>query len=178
MNTNIAEFDQAATQIAGLAKYQELFDSCAQLMAEALLADRKIFSIGTDIAALSAQQFSELLTHNPDQPRPPLPAIFLPGKPGCSEHFSALGQEGDFAIFFCGPEALTPLDDLLDVCLQRNLTSVLISPDHDHLEATDKALEIRLEYRSLADHMTNLSAVCNYLTKSIEKQLFGRQPNA
>lgn len=175
MNTENPAFEKAASQIAELSNLQDLFESCAQLMAEALVNGKNIFSIGLGAATSSATQFSDLLLNSADDTRPPLPAIFLRDDQTAQQQFLASASEGDFAILFNGPDENKRLDGWLDSCLNHSVTSVLINPDLNQFEPTDKALEIRLEYSSFTDYLFYQSAISNYLTKSIEKQLFGRQ---
>ena len=73
------------------------------------------------------------------------------------------------------PSSSAEIDTWLDICLEKGIASLLINPDIETINPTDKALELRLEYRSFPDYLTTLAAVSNYLVKSIELQLFGRQ---
>lgn len=175
MNLETVDFEYAAEQIARLNGLGELFESCAKLMTDSLLNGGTIFCIGSSSTNSAAIQFSDMLVKCPDGLRPPLPAVVFRNDASSLQQLQALAKESDFSIFFSGPETDDQLDSWLDACLNKQLTSVLINPDLDQVEFTDKALEIRIEYRSFADYLTSLTAVSNYLTKSIEKQLFGRQ---
>lgn len=175
MITQNLDFDSLSSSVQELSKVQELFESCAQLIADSLVGDGKVFCVGKALTAASARQLSEQLACNPEQLRPPLPAIFLDANEATLQKLQALGNEGDFAILFAGPLDNQSLDSWLDACLSIGITSVLICPDISGLESTDKALEIRLEYQSISSYLTMVSALCSFLTSSVEIQLFGRQ---
>ena len=169
------DFEQIAEDVAKLSKFQELFDSSSKLMSDALLGDGTIYCISGVFCASSAQQFVDLLACSPDETRPTLPTQYLNSDARGQKQFEALVKENDFAVFFSDPVRNQSLEALLDCCLEKGVASLLISPDLNHIESTDKALEIRLEYLSFSNYSTSLSAVSNYLTRSIETLLFGRQ---
>jgi len=168
-------FEQIAGHAQGLKKFEELFDSSSKLMADALLNNGTIFCLGGSFCVSAAQQLTDLLTCSPEEMRPALPAENLSVNARGQRQFSALVTETDFAVFFRDPVQDSNLDALLDMSLEKGVASLLISPDLRHIKPTDKALEIRLEYPSFSDYLTSLSAVSNYLTRSIETLLFGRQ---
>ena len=175
MVNNRAGFEQIAESIQGLKQFQELFDNSSQLMADALLNDGTIFCAGGPYCTSAAQQLADMLTCSPDETRPALPAENLGANIRGQRQFIALAKEQDFAVFFRDSVQDPNLETLLNISLEKSVASLLVSPDLDHVEPTDKALELRLEYSSLSDYSTSLSALSNYLTKSIETLLFGRQ---
>lgn len=175
MVNNRTGFEQIADDVSRLAKYQELFDSSSKLMTDALVNDGVIYAVSGAFCSSAAKQFCDFLAGSPDDTRPPLPAQYLCVDTRGQRQFDALLNQNDFAVFFGDPTYAPILESLLDTCLEKGVASLLICPDLNHIESTDKALEIRLEYSSFSDYSTSLSAVSNYLTRSIEMLLFGRQ---
>ena len=175
MVNDYADFELIADSVGRLKQFQELFESCSKLMTDALVNDGTIFCIGGQFCASSAQQFIDLLASSPDETRPALPALYIGADMRGQKQFEALAKENDFAVFFNDPARSANLEALMDCCLEKGIASLLISPDLNHIEPTDKALEIRLEYTCYSGYSTSLSAVSNYLTRSIEMLLFGRQ---
>lgn len=167
------EFVRISEKVLALARHDDLLSSCAELMARCLVNDRKIMSVGAGLGRSPAKTFTSLLLRNPDENRPPLPALFVPGGRNGATQIQTLGIAGDFAIFFGDIAHQNETERGLDICLEKGITSVIISPDVSDIQTTDKGLEIRIEYGCAADYLLGLVAVCNYLTKSIEHHLFG-----
>lgn len=149
-----------------------IFASCGQLMAESLLNNGKILSMGFDLTDHISQQLTTMLTANPDKPRPALPAVSFQASNMGIAKLRSVAREEDFMVVFGCQDDLQRRDQVIEQCTQTNCTSVLFTPDLDGVHSNDKTLEIRLEYNSQATYQTSLSAICGYLVQTIEYHLF------
>ena len=89
----------------------DILGSGAELIHQALLADKKVFCCGIGLDASTAVLFSELMTRGLGRERPALPAVELASRFGVlpesaqlwmSGQIQAQGQPGDVALIFAG----------------------------------------------------------------------------
>ena len=177
MQLQTPDFSDLASRIGALAQYSELLDSCAKLMSDTMVQEGTLYCLSDSTGLSAATQLATTLNHSPESLRPELPAMTLQLNAAGMSHFNAIASAGDFAFFIGTQEYPSDIDQWLDICLEKEITTVLINPDLDSVAVTDKALELRLEYRSFSDYLSSLSMVSNYLVKSIELHLFG-SPNS
>lgn len=173
MKLQSPDFEDLATTIGGLSQFRELFDSCAKLMSDTMIQEGTVYCMSNAVCLPAAEQMATTLNHSPEDLRPGLPAVAIQMDLAGKSRFGAIASTNDFGFFIGTQTSAYDVDQWLDICLEREITALLINPDLESVASTDKALELRLEYRSLADYMSSLSAVSNYLVKSVEMHLFG-----
>jgi len=143
-----------------------IFSSCGQLMAESLLNNGKILSIGFNHTHHLSYLLTNILTENTDQPRPALPALSFQANTIGLANFRSVLQEEDFVVIFGCQKDLQRRDQVIEQCTEANCTSVLFTPNLNNVHSNDKTLEIRLEYLSQTTYQTTLSAICGYLVQT------------
>ena len=161
-----------------------------QLMAEALLADRKIIVCGNGVDAALAQLFTCNLLNRFDDDRPALPGLTLGANNatvtaiahsiGISEIFSrelrALGQAGD--ILLCINSA-TSTDNLLravQAAQERNMGIVILSNARDSEIGTlmrPEDIELRVDATKQARIVEVHTMVIHHFCELIDHNLFG-----
>ena len=173
MQLHPPDFGTLALTLDDLSHFSELFDSCAKLMADTAIGGGTLYCVADAICFSAAQQTATMLSHSPEDLRPGLPAAALQTDLAGMSQYKTMATANDFAFCIGSPAVPSSIDDWLGICLERNITALIINPNLESIIATDKALELRLEYTSFVDYMLNLSAVSNYLVKSIEMHVFG-----
>ena len=162
----------------------------SQLMSQALLQDRKIFTCGSGADAALAQLFCAHLLGKLEQDRPALPAFCLSSdatsltaiaaSAGEAELYSrqlrALGQEGDVLLLISSGVSGAGLLAALEAAHERNMPVVALSNSSDKilensLQAEDAALMIDSTKRSRMLELQTM--VLNSLCQLIEFNLFG-----
>ena len=168
----------------------EVIERGGQLMAEALLADRKIIVCGNGVDAALAQLFTCNLLNRFDHDRPALPALTLGADSasvtaiaqsiGISEIFSrqlrALGQAGDILLCI---NSSTGTDNLLlavKTAQERNMGIVMMSNTKDSeigsLMRPEDA-ELRVDATQSARIVEIHTMVIHHFCELIDHTLFG-----
>ncbi len=108
----------------------EVVGNVAEQVAQTILSDGKVFSIGLGPDSASAQALSSLMRWGILRERPSLPVIELIDHKTApqdsdmlwpAEQLRALGQSGDFAVIFATSLKQTEIDRLSEVAFQRNV---------------------------------------------------------
>ncbi|MFO1436276.1 MAG: phosphoheptose isomerase [Gammaproteobacteria bacterium] len=164
----------------------------AELLAQALLADRKIMTCGNGGSARDAQHFSSEMLNRFERERPGLAAIALTTDPSTitsiandydfSEVFAkqvrALGHPGDYLICYSTSGRSANILRAIDAAHDREVRVVLISGRDGGeaaqlLQADD--VELRVPSRSTARiqevHLTITHCLCDL----IDRQLLGQE---
>lgn len=162
----------------------------SQLMASALLADRKIIACGNGVDAALAQLFACNLLNRFEEDRPALPALTLAadnasitgiardGSPNeiFSRQLRALGQAGDVLLCINSSEGASSLVRAVQTAQERNMGIIVMS---NSLE-TELGLLIRPEDVELRINATRRARIVELHTMAlhsicelIDQRLFG-----
>lgn len=131
-----------AMSVDGLA---ETIEQGSQLMAKALLADRKIIACGNGVDAAVAQLFACNLINRFEQDRPALPALTLGTDSACvtaiaqssnindifSRQLRALGQAEDILLCINSSRGAGNLLRAVQTAQDRNMSVILLSNSQD-----------------------------------------------
>jgi phosphoheptose isomerase len=123
----------------------EAIEHGGQLMARALLADRKIIACGNGVDAALAQLFACILVNRFEADRPALPALTLGAENACvtaiaqsssindifSRQLRALGQAGDILLCINSSRGAGNLLRAVQTAQDRNMAVILLSNSHD-----------------------------------------------
>jgi D-sedoheptulose 7-phosphate isomerase len=142
----------------------DTIERSSQLMATALLADRKIFACGNGVDGVLAQLFVCNLVNRFEEDRPALPALALGGdsttltaiastgsmKDVFSRQLRALGQADDVLLCICSAKGAGNLVQVVQTAHERNMSVILLSNTHDtELGALIQAADAHLQVSSL-----------------------------
>ena len=168
----------------------EVIERGGQLMAEALLADRKIIVCGNGVDAALAQLFTCNLLNRFDDDRPALPALTLGADSasvtaiaqsiGISEIFSrqlrALGQAGDVLLCINSSTGTDNLLRAVQIAQERNMGIVMMSNTGDSelgsLMRPDD-VELRVDATQPARIVEIHTMVIHHFCELIDHNLFG-----
>ena len=168
----------------------EVIERGGQLMAEALLADRKIIVCGNGVDAALAQLFTCNLLNRFDEDRPALPALTLGADSasvtaiaqsiGISEIFSrqlrALGQAGDVLLCINSSTGTDNLLRAVQIAQERNMGIVMMSNTGDSeigsLMRPDD-VELRVDATQPARIVEIHTMVIHHFCELIDHNLFG-----
>ena len=168
----------------------EVIERGGQLMAEALLADRKIIVCGNGVDAALAQLFTCNLLNRFDDDRPALPALTLGADSasvtaiaqsiGISEIFSrqlrALGQAGDVLLCINSSTGTDNLLRAVQIAQERNMGIVMMSNTGDSelgsLMRPDD-VELRVDAAQPARIVEIHTMVIHHFCELIDHNLFG-----
>jgi phosphoheptose isomerase len=161
-----------------------------QLMASALLGDRKIIACGNGVDAALAQLFVCNLLHRFDEERPALPALSLStdhtsltgiawnGSPQdiYSRQLRALGQDGDVLLCINSAAGASNLSRAVQTAQERNMGIIVLSNSTDGelpplLRPNDVELRINATRRARIVEMHTM--VLHRFCELIEYSLFG-----
>ena len=168
----------------------EVIERGGQLMAEALLADRKIIVCGNGVDAALAQLFTCNLLNRFDEDRPALPALTLGADSasvtaiaqsiGISEIFSrqlrALGQEGDVLLCINSSIGTGNLLRAVQTAQERNMGVVMMSNVGDSEIGTvlrPEDVELRVDATQPARIVELHTMVIHHFCELIDHSLFG-----
>tara|TARA_R110002124_G_scaffold62737_4_gene171350 strand:+ start:5793 stop:6392 length:600 start_codon:yes stop_codon:yes gene_type:complete len=160
----------------------------SQLMAAALLADRKIIACGNGVDAALAQLFACNLLHRFEQDRPALPALSLTADyasvtaiaqdGALNEIFSrqlrALGQAGDVLLCINSSEGSSSLLRAVQAAQQRNMGVIVMTNTRDTalgaaLRPEDVALQVNTtrQSRIVELHTMAIHSFCELIDHSL-----------
>ncbi len=168
----------------------EVIERGGQLMAEALLADRKIIVCGNGVDAALAQLFTCNLLNRFDDDRPALPALTLGADSasvtaiaqsiGISEIFSrqlrALGQAGDVLLCINSSIGTDNLLRAVQTAQERNMGIVMMSNAGDSEVGTlmrPEDVELRVDVTQPARIVEIHTMVIHHFCELIDHNLFG-----
>ena len=168
----------------------EVIERGGQLMAEALLADRKIIVCGNGVDAALAQLFTCNLLNRFDDDRPALPALTLGADSasvtaiaqsiGVSEIFSrqlrALGQAGDVLLCINSSIGTDNLLRAVQTAQERNMGIVMMSNAGDSEVGTlmrPEDVELRVDVTQPARIVEIHTMVIHHFCELIDHNLFG-----
>ncbi len=123
----------------------EAIEHGSELMARALLADRKIIACGNGVDAALAQLFACILLNRFEADRPALPALTLGAENACvtaiaqsssindifSRQLRALGQAGDILLCINSSRGAGNLLRAVQTAQDRNMGVILLSNSRD-----------------------------------------------
>jgi phosphoheptose isomerase len=123
----------------------EMIEQSSQLMARALLADRKIIACGNGVDAALAQLFACNLINRFEEDRPALPALTLGAESACvtaiaqsssindifSRQLRALGQAEDILLCINSSRGAGNLLRAVQTAQDRNMGVILLSNSRD-----------------------------------------------
>ncbi|MEH6635596.1 MAG: SIS domain-containing protein [Halioglobus sp.] len=162
----------------------------SQLMAKALLEDRKIIACGNGVDAAQAQLFASNLLSRFEHERPALPALALgcdgasitaiAHSSGINEIFSrqlrALGQPGDVLLCINSSSGANNLLRAAQAAHERNMTVIALSNTSDdelsaliHAEDVELRVAATRQPRIVEMHTIAIHSLCEL----IEHSLFG-----
>ena len=190
----IAEHFQGSIEAAAMAvdAFAQPLAEAAELIAQTLLADRKIMVCGAGPDAALAQLFVCHMQASPERERPALPAISLAADgaaisalatsgPECdlfAAQVRALGQPGDTLLCINSAASGDALAGALGAARERNLSVVLVSNGDDGqlpALAGDPAA-ILLPAATRRSHIIELQAgILNCLCQLVDNNLFGEE---
>lgn len=160
------------------------------VLAECLLAERKVLVCGNGCSSLNAQFFATTLMNQGERERPALPAILLDNgsamqaaiendyspHDALARQIRALGQAGDVLVIFSRTGIPANLLNAITAAHDREMLVIAISAqDGGHLPAllSEQDVEIRApltsRFRIYENHLLLSFALCEL----IEFQLFG-----
>ena len=168
----------------------EVIERGGQLMAEALLADRKIIVCGNGVDAALAQLFTCNLLNRFDEDRPALPALTLGTDSasvtaiaqsiGISEIFSrqlrALGQAGDVLLCINSSIGTDNLLRAVQTAQERNMGVVMMSNAGDSEIGTlmrPEDVELRVDATQPARIVEIHTMVIHHFCELLDHNLFG-----
>ena len=126
----IAQISLSADSVAGMA------EAAAPVIAGAMMAERRVYSIGTGIDAHIARTFCHVIREGLGTERPNLPITPLTSDAAAhwvAREIRTLGQPGDVAIVWGSNLTASGVDSLHSALIQREVTSFWIgatSPSH------------------------------------------------
>ncbi len=123
--------DSAQTKLRVLESLAMPIAESIELLARALLDERKIIACGNGSSAAAAQHFTSLLVNRFERQRPPLAALALSAD---SAALTAIANEGDYSRVFAKQiEALgRPGDVLVAISTSGNAANVLTAIEAAH----------------------------------------------
>jgi D-sedoheptulose 7-phosphate isomerase len=165
----------------------------SQLMASALLSDRKIIICGNGVDAALAQLFASNLLDRFEADRPALPALTLGGdnasvtaiaqSNGINDIFSrplrALGQAGDVLLCINSSEGAGNLLRAVQAAHERNMGVIVLSNTGDGELCTligDEDVELRVHATRQTRVVEIHAMVIHSFCELIDNSLFGNYP--
>ncbi len=190
----IAEHFQGSIEAAAMAvdSFADPLAQAAELVANALLADRKVMVCGAGPDAALGQLFVSYMQCPPERERPALPAVSLAtdgaalsglataeaGADLFAPQVRALGQAGDALVCINSAPRGDALVGAVRAALERNLSLVLVSNGDDgQLPAlAGDTAAILLPAAARRSHIIELQAgILNCLCQLVENNLFGEE---
>lgn len=173
----IASFFQRHIESASLAvdDIAEIAGAAAGIASEAILTERKLFSIGLGADAASAIVLASLLRSGVLRERPSLPVLELAeyridsvqtGINWVSQQLQALGQSGDVGIIFAANLSQPEIQRIQVVTEQRQITPVWLGQ-------RGPGLSLHSEKDSVECRLTLNHAIAICLARLIETNTFG-----
>ncbi len=182
--------DAIQIQQESLLYLPELIEFASQLMASALINDKKIISCGNGGSSGNALHLSALMLNRFQRERPSLPAITLNGDTltltsiANDYHFDevfakqlrALGQEGDILLCYSTSGNSANILKTVTVAQEKNIPVIALTGQTggslaDFLSETD--LEIRVPATEAAHIQETHLLITHCLCDLIDQQLFG-----
>jgi len=182
--------DAIQIQQESLLYLPELIEFASQLMASALINDKKIISCGNGGSSGNALHLSALMLNRFQRERPSLPAITLNGDTltltsiANDYHFDevfakqlrALGQEGDILLCYSTSGNSANILKTVTVAQEKNIPVIALTGQTggslaDFLSETD--LEIRVPATETAHIQETHLLITHCLCDLIDQQLFG-----
>lgn len=168
----------------------ELIESGSQIMATALLADRKIITCGNGVDAALAQLFTCNLINRFEEDRPALPALTLGSENACltgiaqsgsikdifSRQLRALGQVGDVLLCINSSRSTGNLFRAVQTAQERNMFVIVLSNSRDgELGALIRPEDVHLQVHATRQaHVVEIhTMVIHSLCELIDRRLFG-----
>lgn len=182
--------DTIETIAMSVDRLAEMIEVGSELMANALLADRKILSCGNGADAALAQLFTCNLLNRFEQERPALPALTLGAdnasvsaiaqSSGIDDIFSrqlrALGQAGDVLLCINSSTGASNLLRVVQAAQERNMGVIVMSNSSENelsalLRGEDVALKIdaKRQARIVELHIMLIHSFCEL----VDHRLFG-----
>lgn len=167
-----------------------MIESGSQIMATALLADRKIVMCGNGVDAALAQLFTCNLMNRFEEDRPALPALTLGSEPACvtaiahsnsmkdffSRQLRALGQAGDILLCINSSRSAGNLLRAVQTAQERNMGVIVLSNSRDgELGALIRPEDVHLQVHATRQaHVVEIhTMVIHSFCELIDSRLFG-----
>lgn len=166
----------------------ETIEHSSQLMAKALLADRKIIACGNGVDAAMAQLFACNLINRFEEDRPALPVLTLGAESACvtaialsssindifSRQLRALGQAEDVLLCINSSRGAGNLLRAVQTAQERNMSVILLSNSRDgELGALIRPEDVQLQVhatrqaRIVEMHTMVIHCICELIDHSL-----------
>jgi D-sedoheptulose 7-phosphate isomerase len=168
----------------------EMIESGSQIMARALLADRKIIVCGNGVDAALAQLFACNLINRFEEDRPALPVLTLGSEPACvtaiaqsssikdifSRQLRALGQAEDILLCINSSKSAGNLLRAVQTAQERDMAVIVLSNSRDgELGALIRPEDVHLQVHATRQaHVVEMhTMVIHSFCELIDRRLFG-----
>ncbi|MBE8182559.1 MAG: SIS domain-containing protein [Candidatus Portiera sp.] len=163
----------------------------AQMLSEALLAERKILLCGEGLARLDAQRFASQLVNGFDMERSSFPALVLgEGIPSIAEtlttnnnptdifikQLETLAESGDLLVVIRSNSSSSRLSQTIKFALNKDLSVLVLdgtSASTPEVTTDDKCLHLSVASNKVARIQETHVLIINLLCYLVEKEIFG-----